>query len=134
MSDTPGFHKVKQIIVVNESLNMSKQKKVFLVGRASVGAFSEARSDVKKTWLYESRPKLVLDAFDEKDLQDLFFKAQRRRLPVYLVMDGDQAAQTGAIACLGIGPASNAEIDALMGVLSFYQWIHQNAVYERLPG
>lgn len=131
MSDAPVFHKVKQLIVVNESLMMSKQKQVFYVSRASIGAFTEARSDVKKTWLYESRPKLILDAFDEQDLQDLLSKARLRKLPAFAVMDVGQHA-TGGIACLGIGPASNAEIDALLGVLTFYRWIRENAVYANL--
>lgn len=133
MTDTSTFHKVKQLIVVNESLKMSKQKRVFYVSRASIDAFSAARSDVKKTWLYESRPKLVVDAFDEKDLQDLFSKAQRRKLPVALVMDVGQFA-SGGIACLGVGPASNAEMDELLGVLNFYRWIHENAVYAKRLG
>ena len=133
MSDAPVFHQVKQLIVVNQSLNMSKQKRVFYVSRASVDAFSAARSDVKKAWLFESRPKLVVDAFDDKDLQDLLSKAQRRKLPVALVMDVGQFA-TGNIACLGIGPVSNADVDALLGVLNFYRWVHEHAVYANLSG
>lgn len=132
MTGESVFHKVKQIIVINDALKMSKQKCVFLAGKASVGAFSEAHSDIKKSWLYEARPKLILNAFDESDLLDLLSKAQRRRLPVYPIMDSTHV-NASTIACLGIGPARNAEMDELLGVLNFYRWVHENAAYSRLP-
>jgi peptidyl-tRNA hydrolase len=77
-----------------------------------------------------------LGAFDQKDLQDLLAKAERLKLPVYLVGDRGQAAAsvTDTLACIGIGPAPDAQIDELAAVVSFYRWVRENAVFGRVAG
>jgi peptidyl-tRNA hydrolase len=129
------FHNMKQIIVINEALKAPEEKRVAQVARASVGAFLEAGKNARKTWLHEGRPKVVLNAFDEEDLQDLLSKAERRRLPIYLVGDTGQAAtSTGSVACLGIGPACDTLVDELMEVLNFYRWVRENVANAKLLG
>ena len=126
---------MKQIIVVNTILKMPEGKRIAQVARASIGAFLEAGRDARKTWLHEGRPKIVLNAFDTKDLQDLLSKAERRKLPVYLVGEtGQAAAAVNNVACLGIGPAHDSQINELMKILNFYCWVHENVVNVRLAG
>lgn len=128
-------HNMKQIIVINEALQPSEGKRVAQVARASVGAFLEAGKNARKTWLHEGRPKIVLNVFDTKDLQDLLSKAERRRLPVYLVGETGQTATAASNAtCLAIGPAKDTQIDELMEILNFYCWVHENVLNARLLG
>ncbi len=126
------FHNMKQIIVINKVLEQPEEKRVAQMARASIGAFLEAGKDARKTWLHEGSPKTVLNVFNKKDLQDLLSKAERRRLPIYLVGETGQATATlDAAVCLGIGPASDTQIDALMDVLNFYSWVRENLVDTR---
>lgn len=120
---------MKQMIVVNNSLELSEETWIAQVACASIGAFIESGCTNRKVWLKEGRPKTVLSAFDEKDLRDLLLNAERLKLPVYVVGEQGQAASpTDILVCLGIGPAPNIEIDKLAGVLNFYGWVRKNVM------
>ena len=64
-------------------------------------------------------PKIVLDGGTEAQIRLLLRQAQKAGVPAYLVRDaGRTVVPEGTVTCLGIGPASVAEIDALTGALS----------------
>ena len=129
MTTSQILNHMKQMIVVNDSLGLSEETWVAQVACASIGAFIESGLRNRKAWLKEGRPRTVLSAFDEKDLRDLLSNAERLKLPVYLVGEqGRAASPTDTLACLGIGPAPDAQIDKLTGVLNFYRWVRQNVM------
>jgi len=127
------LNSMKQIIIVNSALELPEEKRAIQMARASAGAFLEADKDARKTWLQEGKPQVVLDACDEQDLRDLLSKARRRSLPICLVENAsDQAASDAqAFACLGIGPASDFQIDQLTEVFNYYRWLRENVSNQR---
>lgn len=129
-------HNMKQIIIINQALKLPEERWTIQVAQASAGAFLEADKDARKTWLKEGKPRIVLNVFDEKDLWDLLSKAEHRSLPTCLVEDTTgQAIPAGStFACLGIGPADDAQIDQLAEVLTLYRWVRENVVNARFLG
>jgi len=109
---------VKQIIVVNESLKLPRGKLAAQVAHAAVAAFLEASDEAKRRWLAEGMPKVVLKSESAEKLEQLKEAAQRRGIPAYLVHDaGRTVVPAGTITCLGLGPASDNELDELTGEL-----------------
>ena len=109
---------MKQVIIVNLSLKLPKGKLAAQVAHASVGAFVEAGDDARVNWLEEGMPKVVLEALQADDLLSLYDQALQNGLPACLVEDaGRTVVPAGTLTCLGIGPASDAEIDRLTGEL-----------------
>ena len=122
------FQNVKQIIVVNETLKQPKKKRAAQMAQASAGAFFEAGKDVKKAWLKEGRPKIVLKALGADDLRDLLSKAEKRKLPIYLVEDKVRpSSATATVACLGIGPVCDEQVNQMMDIFNYYCWVRENA-------
>lgn len=133
MTTTQTLQNMKQIIIVNETLKMPKKRRVAQMSQASIGAYFEAGKDAKKVWLKEGRPKIVLQALDQDDLQDLRSKAERNKLPIYFVEHKTRAANsTGMIACMGIGPVADSQIDALIEVFNYYRWVRESALNARI--
>ena len=124
------FQNMKQMIIVNETLNLPTEKLAVQMAQASSGAFVEANKKDRRIWLKAGRPQIILKALSEDDLQDFLSKAEQRKLPIYRVEDAD-ASPTGGIACIGIGPACDAQIEQLAKVLDFYVWVRQNALNGR---
>ena len=109
---------MKQVIVVNRSLNLPKGKLAAQVAHAAVAAFVEAGDDARVNWLEEGMPKVVLAAPDETELLRLLDLAVQAGIPASLIEDaGRTVVPSGTITCLGIGPADDAEIDQLTGDL-----------------
>jgi PTH2 family peptidyl-tRNA hydrolase len=109
---------MKQVIVVNQSLNLPKGKLAAQVAHAAVGAFVAAGDDARVQWLEEGMPKVVLVAPAEADLLRLLDQAVQLGLPSLLVEDaGRTVVPAGTITCLGLGPAPNDELDRLTGDL-----------------
>ena len=131
MPATQTFQNMKQMIIVNAALKLSSQKLATQMALASSGAFIEATKTDRKIWLKEGRPKIVLKALSEDDLQDLLAKAERRNLPIFRVKDTD-APTTDGLTCIGIGPTSEAQIEELTTLLDFYGWVRQHALNARL--
>lgn len=127
MHPAQTFQNMKQMIIVNAALEMPKEALAVQMARASSGAFIEANKFDRKAWLKAGRPQIVLNALDEEDLQDLLSKAQRRKLPIYWENNTDISTDDG-IACIGIGPACDLQIEQLEMVLDFYGWVRQNVV------
>ncbi|MDE1857643.1 MAG: peptidyl-tRNA hydrolase Pth2 [Thaumarchaeota archaeon] len=112
---------MKQAIVVRTDLGMGKGKAAAQVAHASLAA-AEAAMQRKGGW-YEAwkeggQAKIVLKVASESDLRDVFRKAKSAGLPASLIEDrGLTQIEPGSATCVGIGPAPDAEVDAITGKL-----------------
>jgi peptidyl-tRNA hydrolase, PTH2 family len=88
------------------------------VAHASVAALLEAPADVRRAWIADGMPKVVLRCESEEELLALEAAAERAQLPNALIRDaGHTVLDPGTITCLGLGPAEIEVIDALTGEL-----------------
>jgi peptidyl-tRNA hydrolase len=133
MRPAQNFQNMKQMIIVNAALKMPTDALAIQMARASAGAFIAANKSDRKIWLKAGRPQIVLKALGEEDLEDLLSKAERRKLPIYRVNNTKISTDQG-IACIGIGPVCDLQVDQLKMVLDFYGWVRQNAMNARLFG
>ena len=109
---------MKQAIVVNAALRLPKGKLAAQVAHAAVGAFLEAATSAQRTWLEEGMPKMVLKGNSVEELLRLHTLARQRHIPTCLINDaGRTVVPAGTVTCVGIGPASDNEIDKLTGEL-----------------
>jgi len=110
--------KIKQIIVVNESLKLPRGKLAAQVAHAAVAAFLEASEGAKQMWLAAGMPKVVLSIDSAELLTELEREANCRGIPAYMVADaGRTVVPAGTITCLGLGPADADELNELTGGL-----------------
>lgn len=111
----------KQVIVIRTDLKMSRGKIAVQVAHAAVSAAEEARKhapSVWRDWLWEGQKKVVVKVASEAALLTLREKAERARLPFYLIRDrGLTEIPPGTITALGIGPAKTEVIDKITGDL-----------------
>ena len=113
---------MKQVIVVNEALNLPRGKLAAQVAHASVAAFLLADEMQRNAWLKEGMPKIVLACDSLDQLIELLEKAQTLELPAYLIRDGGKTVlEPGTITCLGIGPADSKIIDKATGALKLLE-------------
>jgi peptidyl-tRNA hydrolase len=109
---------MKQVIVINHALKLPKGKLAAQVAHAAVAAFLAADDSAQQLWLENGMPKVVLKADDEAELLKLQTLARTRRIPACLIQDaGRTVLPEGTITCLGLGPAPEADVDALTGEL-----------------
>lgn len=113
--ETPAnIDRMKQVIVVNQSLKLPKGKLSAQVAHAAVGAYVEASRKAQAAWLSQGMPKVVLEATGEEQLLLLLEAVQEQGLPNLLVQDaGRTVIPRGTITCLGIGPAPVEDIDPI---------------------
>ena len=113
-----SFQEPKQVIVVNAELGLPKGKLAAQVAHAAVAAFLEAGPTARSAWLSAGMPKVVLKAASEAALQELYAKAQSAALPVAIIQDaGRTVVAVGTVTCVGIGPATAAQLEPLTGEL-----------------
>jgi peptidyl-tRNA hydrolase, PTH2 family len=113
-----SIQELKQVIVVNAELGLPKGKLASQVAHAAVAAFLEATPKAKSAWLAAGMPKVVLKAASEAVLQELQARAQSVGLPVALIQDaGRTVVSEGTVTCVGIGPATAAQLEPLTGDL-----------------
>ena len=106
----------KQVIVVRKDLKMSPGKVAAQVAHASVESWKKADKKIKEAWEKEGAKKVVLEVQSEEELLEL--KRKSKNLPTALIRDaGVTEVPPGTVTCLGIGPASEEEIDKLTGHL-----------------
>jgi peptidyl-tRNA hydrolase len=109
---------MKQVIVVNTSLNLPQGKLAAQVAHAAIAAFLQAGEEAKERWLANGMPKVVLAGLNEEHLRQLEAAARQRDIPASLVLDaGRTVVPAGTITCLGLGPAEIAALDELTGEL-----------------
>jgi peptidyl-tRNA hydrolase, PTH2 family len=105
---------MKQVIVVNEALNLPRGKLAAQVAHAAVAAFLEAKREAQRSWLTDGMPKVVVRCGSEAELLDIQAQAERLGLPVAPIRDASHtvvAADT--LTSVGIGPAGSDAIDAV---------------------
>ena|SRR5437868_2508720 len=109
----------KQVIVVNEALQLPRGKLAAQVAHASVAALLTAGSAACQEWLNDGMPKVVLACASRDQLLELQSRAQAAHLPVALIEDaGRTVVPAGTATCLGIGPANVQAIDSITGALA----------------
>jgi PTH2 family peptidyl-tRNA hydrolase len=109
---------MKQVIVVNEALQLPRGKLAAQVAHAALAAFLEAPSDAQRRWLADGMPKVVVRCESEAELLALQARAEQANVPVAQIRDaGHTVVAADTLTCIGIGPASRAQIDAITGTL-----------------
>jgi len=109
---------MKQVIVVNEALALPRGKLAAQVAHAAVDACISATPTLRKRWLEQGMPKIVLKADTEAELLLLEQSVRKAGLPMALIQDaGRTVVAAGTVTCLGIGPATAEAIDAITGHL-----------------
>lgn len=103
---------LKQVILINESLNLTRGKLAAQVAHASIASFLSASSVAQRAWLECGMPKIVLSAANEEELLGLYQQAVEIGLPTQLIRDaGRTAIPSGTLTCVGIGPEKISQID-----------------------
>jgi peptidyl-tRNA hydrolase len=109
----------KQVIVVNEELQLPRGKLAAQVAHASVASFLTAGSAARQDWMNEGMPKVVLACTSLAQMLELQSRAMSAHLPVALIEDaGRTVVPAGTATCLGIGPSNSHAIDSITGALS----------------
>lgn len=110
---------VKQVIVLNASLEMSPGKAAAQAAHAAIGAFERARREDVARWHEAGVTKIVLKISDTALLLDLASKV--KGLPHYLVADaGRTEVEPGSLTALAIGPCEAGLIDKFTSSLPLY--------------
>lgn len=108
----------KQAIVVRRDLDMGKGKMAAQVAHASVGALKRCRQSAVDSWEDGGSKKVVLKASGEDEILQLEKTAKRGKVPCFLVRDaGRTQIEEGTVTALGIGPATDSEVDGIVGKL-----------------
>ncbi len=108
----------KQAIIVRSDLGMGKGKIAAQASHASLAAYKKATSQAREKWEASGTEKIVLRAAGEKELLELFEAGRRAKLPAALVKDaGHTQIPSGTATAVAIGPALEAEVDAITGKL-----------------
>ncbi|MES2606871.1 MAG: peptidyl-tRNA hydrolase Pth2 [Pseudomonadota bacterium] len=109
---------MKQVIVVNEELNLPRGKLAAQVAHAAVGALLEAKASARSAWLADGMAKVVLVGNSAAHLTELEALARAAGLPVMLIEDaGRTVVPEGTVTCLGIGPAKDEAFAPITGAL-----------------
>jgi len=113
--------KYKMVVVYRTDINLSKGKLAVQVAHAAVNCALESKKSDKrnfKSWYGEGQKKVVVKVKSEEDLFVLREKAMDLGITTSLVRDsGLTEVEPGTITVLGVGPASNPEIDKVTGDL-----------------
>lgn len=111
----------KQAIVVRSDLGMGRGKMAAQASHASVHALLEAMRKAPEDaemWLATGGTKITLKVNSEKELQEVFEKAKRKKLPCSLIHDaGRTQIPQGSATAVAIGPAKEKEVDEITGKL-----------------
>jgi PTH2 family peptidyl-tRNA hydrolase len=114
----------KLVVVVRTDLGISKGKMAVQVAHAAVNCTLKSRksdSSNFKKWFDEGQKKVVVKGQNESILRDLQQHAREIGLVSSLVTDaGLTEVPAGTVTCLGIGPASDSEIDSITGDYSLF--------------
>ena len=109
---------MKQVVIINESLKLPRGKLAAQVAHASVASFLASSSSHQQTWLEVGMPKVVLSASSEEEVIEYYQKALTANLPTHLIIDaGKTVIAAGTITCVGVGPATEKEVDQITGHL-----------------
>ncbi|HOT06745.1 MAG: Peptidyl-tRNA hydrolase [Methanosaeta sp. PtaB.Bin039] len=111
----------KQCIVVREDLKLSAGKLAVQVAHAAIMSLERTDRDMAERWKREGQKKVVLRVKDAEALHRLKYEADRLAIPAAIVVDaGLTEIPPGTVTCLGLGPASQSDLDRVTGRLSLY--------------
>ena len=97
---------------------MGKGKIAAQVAHASLGAYEKCDERTKKEWKDNGWKKIVLKVSSKEELMNLYEKAEKAKLPCFLVRDaGLTQLPPGVITALAIGPAEEKRVDEITGKL-----------------
>lgn len=109
---------MKQVIVIRKDLNMRKGKMVAQGCHASLGSFQMTTKEDRLEWINNGQKKICVSVDSEEELLEIFKKATDSKIRSYLVTDaGHTELPPGTHTAVGIGPASEEEIDEITGKL-----------------
>ena len=112
------MQKLKQVIIINSELKMSKGKTAAQVAHASLGAFGCADKALRMEWIKRGQKKVVVKS-GELRLEELQKKSDNLNLANFLVSDaGLTELEPGSITALGLGPDYEDEVDKVSGGLN----------------
>ena len=101
----------KQVIVLNDNIDMSVGKKIAQACHASLNSYKKASDDQISEWESQGQKKISLKT---KEPKKIFEQAKRADLPAYLVKDaGHTEVSPGTVTAVGIGPAEESKIDSI---------------------
>ena len=107
---------MKQAIVIRTDLGMGKGKIAAQACHASLAAFLKVKRIIREKWVDEGMKKVVVKISGEEELQAVFKKAKRAKLPTSIINDaGLTQLEPGTATAIGIGPADDAKIDKITG-------------------
>jgi PTH2 family peptidyl-tRNA hydrolase len=114
----PVPYRIKQVIVVDQSLGLPPGKLAAQVAHAAVIAFLGAQPDLQRAWLETGMAKIVLACGSAEAMDRLVEHAAREGLSTGLVRDaGRTVVSAGTATCVGIGPDEAGRIDVVTGAL-----------------
>ncbi|MHB8286735.1 MAG: aminoacyl-tRNA hydrolase [Caulobacteraceae bacterium] len=117
-ADPPAPLRLKQVIVVDQSLRLPTGKLAAQVAHAAILSFLQAAGPLQQAWYETGMAKIVLVGESADALRQLAQAAQAAGLSAALVRDaGRTVVSAGTVTCVGIGPGDAAEIDRLTGTL-----------------
>ena len=109
----------KLVVVVRTDLGISKGKMAAQVAHAAVNCALKSKKSSSSNftkWFDEGQKKVVVKGPNESILRDLQQHARDVGLVSSLVTDaGLTEVPSGTVTCLGIGPATDSEIDLITG-------------------
>lgn len=139
--EKPKFTDAKQVILIRKDLEMPAGKLGAQVAHASLacilqmGQFKshadgpypdfhlQINDEAVHSWLTKSFPKITLEVKNEAQLKRYYDEAVAAGLPASWIVDAGRTIFNGVPTptCVGIGPASREQIDAITKRLRVYQ-------------
>ena len=113
---------MKAVFIFRKDLEMSKAKFGVQVGHGITGLLMHTTPFKFATWYMDIQKKIVLEAKDEAELNELKKKAEDLGLTTYLVEDlGLTEFGKPTTTCLAIGPDEEDKINKITGNLRMYK-------------
>jgi PTH2 family peptidyl-tRNA hydrolase len=113
--------KLKQVIILDEGLGMSRGKQIAQACHASLKSYKKANGQAQKDWEDQGSKKVVLELGDER-LEERLERAKGLQIPAALVKDAGRTELTpGTVTALGVGPADEDKIDKVTGDLKLVE-------------
>ncbi len=111
------------LIVIRSDLGLSRGKLIAQGAHAAIGAYIVTLSASPLIpWAACGQRKIVASVDTEEDLLALEAAAKKAGLPHYLVRDyGLTEVGEGTVTALGIGPATDDDLDPLTGGLGLFK-------------
>ncbi|MFB6158421.1 MAG: aminoacyl-tRNA hydrolase [Candidatus Nanohalobium sp.] len=115
------MRRLKQVIVLDEDLGISKGKQISQACHASLKSYKKASREICSDWEDQGSRKIALDIGDGS-LRERLEKAKSLQIPAALVQDaGLTEVEPGTVTALGVGPAEEDKIDKITGDLKLIE-------------